>query len=109
MCGFVCVCVLFSQRWGIYLKNPFGAGDSPRQSALLFFSSISSAAAATSPVGRVAGQWQAPLTGNTDVLEETEDSSRETGDFQRDGMETFHLSLTAKPQDPLSPVSGVAF
>lgn len=76
---------LFPEKWGVYLKKPFGAGESARQSALLFFSSISEAAA-TSPVGSVAGQWQAPLTGNTDVFEEAEDSSRETVDLQRDGI-----------------------
>lgn len=74
--------VLFSQRWGIYLKNPSGAGDSLCQSAFLFFSSIS-AAAATAPVGRVAGQWQGPLTGNADVFEETKDSGRESEDVTK--------------------------
>lgn len=59
----------------IYLKDPLGAGDSPCQSALLFFSTISAAAAATGPVGRMAGQWQAPLTRSTGVFEKTEDSS----------------------------------
>lgn len=74
--------VLFSQRGGIYLESPSGAADSPCQSALLFFSSISTAAA-TAPVGRVAGQWQGPLTGDTDVFGETEDSGRESEDVPK--------------------------